>query len=253
MATVNPDKIKRIEDKEKGNLHSGHRQKVRNRFYECGFDGMAEHNIIEFLLFFGIPRKDTNEIAHELMIKFRSFSRVLEADREELMKVKGMTENAACLITMILPLYRKYMDDLLSREAELTSINDIVNYLKVIFDKHREQVYMLCFDADHSYIGCKLISEGDIDTATFDIRKVASVVLETNASVVVLAHNHPHGIHLPSSQDIEATKMLKSFLKILKVTLSDHIVVSDTGYCSMLNTPKYTHMFYNSEPLLGNN
>lgn len=243
MSKENSEAVKNEEDKKNVNLHSGHRQKVRNRFYECGFDGMAEHNIIEFLLFFGITRKDTNEIAHELMVKFRSFSRILEADREELMKVKGMTENAACLITMILPLYRKYIDDLAAREAELTSTKDVVNYLQVIFDKHIEQIYMLCFDSNHSFIGCKLISEGDIDTASFDIRKIASVVLETKASIVVLAHNHPHGIHLPSLQDIEVTKMLYSFLKTLKVKLSDHIVVSDNGYCSMLNTPKYEHIF----------
>lgn len=243
MSKENSETVKNEEDKKNVNLHSGHRQKVRNRFYECGFDGMAEHNIIEFLLFFGITRKDTNEIAHELMVKFRSFSRILEADREELMKVKGMTENAACLITMILPLYRKYIDDLAAREAELTSTKDVVNYLQVIFDKHIEQIYMLCFDSNHSFIGCKLISEGDIDTASFDIRKIASVVLETKASIVVLAHNHPHGIHLPSLQDIEVTKILYSFLKTLKVKLSDHIVVSDNGYCSMLNTPKYEHIF----------
>ena len=243
MSKENSEAVKNEEDKKNVNLHSGHRQKVRNRFYECGFDGMAEHNIIEFLLFFGITRKDTNEIAHELMVKFRSFSRILEADREELMKVKGMTENAACLITMILPLYRKYIDDLAAREAELTSTKDVVNYLQVIFDKHIEQIYMLCFDSNHSFIGCKLISEGDIDTASFDIRKIASVVLETKASIVVLAHNHPHGIHLPSLQDIEVTKMLYTFLKTLKVKLSDHIVVSDNGYCSMLNTPKYEHIF----------
>ena len=231
------------------NVHSGHRQKVRNRFYECGFDGMAEHNIIEFLLFFGIPRKDTNEIAHELISRFGSFSRVLEAKREDLMKVKGMTENAACLITMILPLYSKYIDDLTSRQADLTTTKDVVDFLRGLLNKQTEQVYMLCFDTNHSYITCKLIGEGDIDSATFDVRKIASVVLETNASIVLLAHNHPHGIHLPSKQDVDVTQALYNFLKTLKVSLADHIIISDSGYCSMANTPKFVHIFYESPPL----
>lgn len=79
------------------NPHKGHRIKVRNRYYETGFNGMADHNVLEMLLFFGIPFKDTNELAHDLIARFGSFSAVLEADVKDLVSVKGMTENAACL------------------------------------------------------------------------------------------------------------------------------------------------------------
>ena len=84
-------------EKEK-NVHKGHRQKVKNRYIQTGFEGMADHNILELLLFFGIPYKDTNPISHELMDTFGSLSAVFQASVAELKSVKGMTENAACSI-----------------------------------------------------------------------------------------------------------------------------------------------------------
>ena len=102
------------------NIHKGHREKVKQRYYEAGLNSMPDHNILEMLLFFGIPYKDTNEMAHELIARFGSFSGVLEADVKDLVTVKGMTENAAFLITMILPLYKRYMEDISSRKPEFS-------------------------------------------------------------------------------------------------------------------------------------
>ena len=104
---------------EKSNIHNGHRKKVKERYYANGLKGMPPHNILEMLLFFGIPYKDTNPIAHDLIDRFGSLSAVLEAKHSDLLSVKGMTENAACLITMILPLYKRYY-----QEFHLFSDND---------------------------------------------------------------------------------------------------------------------------------
>ena len=231
------------------NLHSGHRQKVRNRYYECGLNGMADHNVLEFLLFYGIQRKDTNELAHRLIATFGSLSRVFEAKFEDLVKVKGMTENAACLITMILPLYNKYAENLHARKPDMTNEAELVDYLRTKFSKQVEQVYVVCFDAKHSFISCRLIGEGDISTSTFDIRKLVSIALETNASTVVLAHNHPYGIHLPSQQDVQVTELISNMLDNIKVQLADHLIITDHGYSSMLSFPRYSHIFYGVEPL----
>lgn len=231
------------------NLHSGHRKKVRNRYYECGLNGMADHNVLEFLLFFGIQRKDTNELAHRLIASFGSLSRVFEAKFDDLIKVKGMTENAACLITMMLPLYKRYVEDLHSRKPDMTSKDELVEYLRSKFSKQVEQVYAICFDAKHSFISCRLIGEGDISSSAFDIRKLVSVALETNASMVVLAHNHPYGIHLPSQQDIDVTTMIAGVLNNIKVSLGDHLIVTDSGFSSLSEFPRYSHIFYGTEPL----
>lgn len=209
------------------------------------------HNVLEMLLFFGIPRKDTNDIAHLLIEKFGSFAGVLQADFEDLKSVKGMTESAACLITMLLPIYKKYQADLFSSKPKLEKAQDIVNYILPKFaDSENERVFAICFDAKQNVICTKQLCEGDLSGANFDLKKLAKVVLQTNTSRVVLVHNHPTLIALPSETDVETTQMIYDFLQQIGVTLSDHIIVAKNGEsCSMINHPRYTHIFYGLEPL----
>lgn len=232
---------------EKKNIHKGHREKVRQKFYECGLQGMAEHNILEFLLFFGIPYKDTNQMAHELIEHFGSISAVLEAKRTDLMKIKGMTENAACLITMILPLYRKYSEDLISRRKTFEDTKDIVDFLRTLYidNNNNERVYVLCFDASNHMTTYRMLNEGDIKSSSFDIRKLVSIVLETNAASITISHNHPHGVATPSCDDINATKGISSIMYTLKVKFNDHIIITDDSYFSMAKSIRFAHIFLN--------
>ncbi len=237
MATDNKDK----------NIHKDHRKKVREKFYECGFQGMASHNILEMLLFFGIPYKDTNSMAHELIEKFGSLSGVFEAKRSDLLQIKGMTENAACLISMILPLYRKYSEDLGKRRKTFSNTKEIVDFLQPLYldNNNIERVYVLCFDSKGSLITYRMINEGDINSSDFDYRKISALVLETNAASVIVSHNHPHGIASPSLQDIEVTKSLFRFLLTLKVKLEDHLIITDDEYFSMAKSSRFAHIFMN--------
>lgn len=229
------------------NIHKDHRKKVREKFYECGLQGMAAHNILELLLFFGIPFKDTNPMAHELVNRFGSLSAVLEAKRSDLIQVKGMTENAACLISMILPLYRKYSEDLVNRKKNFKDTDELVNFLRSLYldNNNNERIFVLCFDANNHLITYRMLNEGDINSSSCDLRKLASIVLETNCQSVVISHNHPHGVVLPSSDDINVTKALVSFLSTLKVKLSDHIIVSDKDYFAMAKSHRFCHIFMN--------
>lgn len=233
----------------KVNIHKDHRKKVRSRFYESGLQGMASHNILELLLFFGIPYKDTNPMAHELISRFGSLSAVFEAKRSDLMQVKGMTENAACLISLILPLYRKYYEDLLSRKNEFENIEELVDFLRTLYldNNSNERVFLLCFDANKHLITYKMLGEGDINSSDIDLRKLASVVLETSCQSVIISHNHPHGVVAPSSGDIAVTKEFVRLLEILKVQVEDHIIVSDSDYFSMAKSPRFFHLLRNIE------
>ncbi len=233
------------------NPHKGHRQRVLKRYLESGLDSFPDHNILEMLLFFCIPQKDTNIIAHELMEKFGSFSGVLEADFADLKNVKGMTENAASLLTMILPIIKRYQDDKLSEKRVLETTEDIVKYISPKFiDSVNERVFVICFDSKNELICTRLLSEGDISEAQLEFKKLASIVIETKASKVILVHNHPNLIALPSVADVEATKEVFNFLSKLKVMLADHIIVAKNGEsCSMLNNPRYTNIFYGLENL----
>ncbi len=241
-------KVDKSADKavKKKNPHAGHRQKVRDRFCEAGFKGMPDHNVLEMLLFEGIPYKDTNEMAHELIEKFGDFAGVLEANRHDLLKIKGMTRNAACSISMILPLYNRYIESLQKRKTNLFEPEDIANYLRPKYFEGgcRERVFVLCYDLENHLLACRQINEGDFKSTDFDLREFARIVLETNCSKVIISHNHPHAIHLPSHSDIELTKKIRDFLEPFKVELVDHIIVSDIDYASMARGRSTMYLFF---------
>lgn len=242
------------EDKKevKKNIHKGHREKVKQSFFEVGLNGMAPHNILELLLFFGIPYKDTNPIAHDLIERFGSLSSVLEAKKSDLLQIKGMTENAACLLMMVLPLYRKYAEDVVGRCPKFSDIDETVDFLRLLYldCNNKERVYALCFDASGYLINYRMLSEGDINSASVDLRNLAAFLLETNAASVLISHNHPHGLTSPSLDDINVTKNLRDFLLMLKVKFDDHIIVGDNSYFSMAKSYRFAHIFYNIDPIV---
>ena len=226
--------------------HNSHRKHMRERFYEAGFKGMPDHNVLEMLLFFGIPRRDTNEIAHELINTFGSYSDVFDANINDLMKIKGMTETAAYLIKMIIPFYGRYVDNLEKREPSPLDPKEIADFLRPKYYEGscKERIYVLCFDSMNHLIACRLLNEGDICSSSFDIREFGRIVLETNCSGVIISHNHPHCVSQPSKDDINLTRAVIDFLDMLKVTLIDHIIVSDNGHTSMANFRKTLPLFY---------
>ncbi|MBQ4348710.1 MAG: hypothetical protein IJC79_03745 [Clostridia bacterium] len=236
----------------KRNVHQGHRQKVRDRYYETGLTGMPDHNILEFLLFFGIPQRDTNEMAHELIDRFGSFSGVLEAKKADLLDVKGMTETAACLLTLFLPVYKRYVEDLHKKRPVLATKKDYIKYLRHLYldSPNNERIYILCFDSNNRLVACRKISEGDFSSALFDIRKIASAVLEVNAKKIVLSHNHPNGMLEPSREDCSITAELRDLLSLLKVKFVDHVIITDTNHFSMCSSGRYTHLINGGEPLI---
>ncbi len=230
---------------EKVNVHKNHRMKMKTKYYESGFNGMALHNVLEMLLYFGIPQKDTNPMAHELIERFGSFSGVLEAKREQLLTIKGMTDNAACLITMVLPLYKAYIQDL---ERERKVLSDYKAYAEFFIPKFldttNERVYALCLDSKDQVILYRALSEGDFANVNMDLRKLASLVLETQAKKVVICHNHPHGINRPSRADVLVTQNIYNLLEHLKVRLVDHIIIADKTYFAMSRSIDYAFLFY---------
>lgn len=235
----------------KVNIHKDHRKKVKDRFFECGFTGMPDHNILEAILFLGIPQKDTNPIAHELIDTFGSFSGVLEAKKSDLLKIKGMTESAAFAIMSYLPVNRRYIESLQKKKPVFETDDQLVDFLRpMFFEKSTiERVFVLCFDSKNRLIACRNICDGDISSALFDVRELTRVVLEVNAQRIIVAHSHPHGIALPSREDIATTKLIYEMMKFIKVHLDDHLIITDTGYMSMAKSRHYTHIFHGLEAI----
>ena len=215
-------------------IHDGHREKMRQRFLKSGLDAFADHEALELLLYYAIPRRDTNPIAHALMERYGSLSAVLAAPVEDLKKVEGVGESAAILLKLAPQLYRKAKMSDAEQETILSSVERVGAYLLERFaGEKNEVVYQLCLDRKGKLLVCKKLGEGGVASADLDIRRLVENALLTGASSVVLAHNHPSGVALPSRDDYAATDRAKTALSVVGVALADHIIVADGDFVSM--------------------
>lgn len=219
------------------NVHSGHRKRMRKEVIEQDFhESVPDHKVLEVLLYYGIPQKDTNELAHTLIKTFGSLTAVFEADADALFQVKGMTERAVALIKLILPLCRRYNTDRNSKVREFSSVEKLCEYL---VERHRgygKEVFMLtCLDESGNLKSCEVLAKGNSVNVSFEIKDVVMKALKHQALYVVISHNHMTGIITPSQEDIDTTNRLAFTLKEMGIRLIDHIIVSGDKYLSMVN------------------
>lgn len=215
-------------------IHDGHRQRLKERFRQEGLDGFNELNALEILLFYCVPRSDTNPLAHRLLDRFGSFSAVLDASIEELEEVEGVGHNISTFLHFIPQVQRYYFN---SKNRDITILQtsgDCGNYLRPKFiNRKNEMVYMVCLDAKFKMLACKQLGEGSVNSAGVPIRRIVDAALKTNASMVVLAHNHPGGVAMPSTDDVQVTERVAQALIGVDVVLQDHLVFADGDYTSM--------------------
>lgn len=221
-------------------IHDGHRQRLKERFLTEGLDHFDELYVLELLLFYCIPRKDTNPIAHRLLDHFGSLTAVFDATVEELQKVPGISKNTATFLTLIPQTGRYYQVKRSEPGDILTTIEQCGKYLVPYFyGRENETVFLLCLDAKCKVLGCKMVGEGSVNSASVPIRRVVEIALNTNATTVVLAHNHPSGLAFPSADDIQTTLRVAKAMEAVEITLADHIVVADNDFVSMLQSGYY--------------
>lgn len=215
-------------------IHDGHREKMRQRYLKSGLESFADHEALELLLYYALPRKDTNPIAHALMERYGSLSAVLAAPVEDLKHVDGIGERAAILLKIAPQIAKKARIADAEKEIILNTVSRVGNYLLERYEgeKH-EVVYELCLDRKGRLLACKCLNEGGTSSAEMDIRRLMENAILTQASSVILAHNHPSGIALPSPEDIAATQRAKAALATIDVALIDHIIVADRDFVSL--------------------
>ena len=233
------------ENKKKENeLHSGHRERLRNRFLQHGLDGFHDHQMLELLLFYVIPRKDTNEIAHSLLERFGSLSAVLEAETEDLLQVDGIGQNSAALLKLVPAICRAYLDDKYSDGEILNSTEKAGNFLlsKFIGQKD-EMVYLVCMDSKCRVQKTELVCRGSINVVAISVRKTVEIALRSGASCVILAHNHPQGTALPSNRDISTTIQIVKALALINVHVNDHIIVAGNDFVSLAESRQHRAIF----------
>ena len=221
-------------------IHDGHRQRMKERFRNEGLDNFDEHQVLELLLFYTIPQKDTNPLAHRLIRQFGGLVQVLEAPAEELKKVDGISDASATFLSLITEVGRYYLRNRSTRATILTTIEACGEYLAPFFHGRRnETVYLLCLDAKCKVLCCRELTEGSVTSANVSVRKVVETALSVNASSVVLAHNHPSGLAIPSAEDVQTTRRVAAALEAVEVTLVDHLIVADEDYVSLVQSGLY--------------
>ena len=215
-------------------IHDGHREKMRQRFLKSGLDGFADHEALELLLYYAVPRRDTNPIAHALMERYGSLSGVLSAPAEDLKRVEGIGESAAILLKLAPQVCAKARIAEIEKETVLSNVERVGAYLLERFSgETHEVIYQLCLDRKGRLLVCKRLNEGGVAAAEMDLRRIVENAILSHASEVILAHNHPSGIALPSAEDIAATMQAKSALATIDVNLVDHIIVADGDFVSL--------------------
>jgi len=214
--------------------HKGHRDRLRKRYLRHSLDTLPDDQALELLLFYALPRKDTNPLARTLLQHFGSLPAVLEASVEELTAVEGIGEQTAILISMLLPFSRRYLVARNEPGAVLTTTQACGEYLvPYFFGAKNEMLYVLCLDGRGKVLSCRKIQEGTFSSVSYTARKIAEVAMNCNACSIILAHNHTSGRIDPSLNDLDATARLQSELLPLEIRLADHIIVSGEEYLSM--------------------
>ncbi|MBE6771782.1 MAG: DNA repair protein RadC [Ruminococcaceae bacterium] len=232
-------------DRKEKNLHANHRARLRETFIKAGADGMPDHNLLELLLFYSIPRKDTNELAHNLIETFGSFSRVFDASFEQLLEIEGIGESSALLLSSVPAICRRYIESSVSGKINLSEPDDVINYItKKFYGKNKHEVfYMLCLDGTGNLINCCKLGEGSSGSVVIDKRNVLETAFRNNADRVVFAHNHPNGVAAPSKDDVIMTSDFCSVLKGVGIRLVDHIIVAGGDSISLASVDKFKNLF----------
>lgn len=212
--------------------HNGHRERVRTLISQSGLDALLPHQILEFLLFYGIPYKDTKQIAYQLLDAYGTFDGVLDASVEDLLKIKGMTRNAAMLLSTLPEVFDKYRESKKSTKY-VCALEELPLFVSQLFkDMSQEYLYLICLDAKYRLLHTDLLNSGNISAVHADVRKIVEIALRHNAVIIVLAHNHPSGVPVPSNEDVLYTAELSNILSTMDIQLLDHLVMTDDKFYS---------------------
>ena len=228
------------------NPHEKHRERVRENFMKNGLETFQPHNMLELLLFYSIPVKDTNEIAHNLINRFGSLSQVFDADYENLLEVDGVGERSAMLIKLMPELFREYEKNKLNdKDVHLNSSELVAEYMSRYFKGlTEERLYLLCLDNNCKVLSKDLISEGNVNATMINNRKIVESAIFSKAASVILIHNHPSGVTAPSKNDINVTIDMADMLKSVGIRFNDHIIIGHGGdFFSFRASQKWKYIF----------
>ena len=210
---------------------AGHRSRLRDRFLEKGLGGFSDAEILELLLSFGTPRTDCKEPARQLLNKFGSFSKVLEAPLACLQDVKGVGPKNSFALHFVHGVASHYLKERLHGKRYLHSSAEVAEYLIHSMRGLKKEVFTVIYlDSSHAIIDSEVVAEGTLNVNTVYPREIVSKALMFHAAALIVAHNHPSGSLQPSPQDIKLTKTLWLVCNYMQIQLLDHLIIGDGSY-----------------------
>lgn len=216
-----------------GNVHEGHREKMKQRFVEEGLGSFEDHQVLEMLLFYTIPRKDTNVMAHHLLGRFGTLESLFDASPEEIQRKGEVSRNTAIFLSMVPELARRYMLMKQGKKPVLDSSAKAGHFITSLFiGKSYEAFYVCCLNSQNHLIYAALVHEGTINEAPVYPRLIVETALRYKASSIILAHNHPGGSLKPSGADIEVTRKICDAMKTISIPVIDHMIAAGSNYFS---------------------
>ena len=214
--------------------HSGHRSRMKKKLSEQGLDVFEPHEVLEILLYYAIPQRNTNDIAKNLIDRFGSFSAVLDAPVDALLRA-GLTEHQALYLKLIPDVTRRYLLDKYHNPDKVIDFSNVADYIvdKFVGLEEKENVLLLLMDTKGKEVYSGIIAHGDFQSANISIREIVTLALNYGAVSAFIAHSHPSGCALPSQEDLMVTHDIKEALKLVGVVLLDHYIVADHDCVSL--------------------
>lgn len=213
--------------------HAGHRDRLRQRFVRSGAGAFEDYELLELLLFSAIPRRDVKPLAKMLLTHFGSLAGVLGARREDLEKVKGISENSAVLLKVVHTLTQRMLIDDVEQKPILTSWQKLIDYCTVAMaHEQREHFRVLFLNRKNQLIADEVQQIGTVDHAPVYPREIVKRALELGATALILVHNHPSGDPTPSDSDIAMTGEIIRAARALDVVVHDHLIIARGSHAS---------------------
>lgn len=210
---------------------AGHRGRLRDRFLAKGLAGFSDAEVLELLLSFGTPRTDCKEPANQLLHKFGSFAKVLEAPLPALQEVKGVGPKNSFALHFVHGVASHYLKERLHGKRYLHSSKEVAEYLVHSMRGLKKEVFTIIYlDSSHAIIDSEIVAEGTVNVNTVYPREIIAKALSFHAAAIIVSHNHPSGSLQPSGQDIKLTRSLWLVCHYMQVQLLDHLIIGDGSY-----------------------
>ncbi|MFQ3666523.1 MAG: DNA repair protein RadC [Sphingomonadaceae bacterium] len=220
-------------------LNQGHRQRLLKRLYEVGHEGLAEHEILEGLLFQFIPRIDTKPIAKRLLLEFGDLLGVLTASIDDLRDIEGLGPQSAVGLkfvhaTAVRAMRREAVRSEKGHQWHFANLDDVIGYIRLDQGARIiEQFRVLYLTTRNRLIRDEVPWEGSVNHAPAYPARIIKRALELGASAIILVHNHPSGDPEPSRDDIALTHAIVSAGAPHGIAVHDHLIVARDRHVSL--------------------